>query len=86
MKLKELVRTFNLGDIALIRSLLDSERIVYLAHGEHFNLVRPLVQPVRFLVAEDDLDRARPLIEPLQLTFVPIANLCAGEEDPSEGP
>ncbi|MFC2106403.1 DUF2007 domain-containing protein, partial [Candidatus Bipolaricaulota bacterium] len=63
MELKELVATSNLADIALIKSLLDSEGIPYLAQGEHFNLVRPLVEPVRFLVAEEDLDRAKPLIE-----------------------
>ena len=73
MALKELVTTSNLGDVALIKSLLDSEGIPYLAHGEHFHLLRPLIQPVRFLISEEDMDRARPLIESLTLTYGPFA-------------
>lgn len=75
MELRELVATPNQADIALIKSLLDSEGIYYLAHGEHFNLVRPLVEPVRFLVAEADLDRAKPLIEALHLSFSHLSGL-----------
>ena len=74
MELKELVVTSNFADIALIKSLLGSESIPFLAHGENFHLVRPLVEPVRFLVAEGDLDRARPLIESLRLSFGPFAH------------
>ncbi len=75
MQLVDLVSTSNLADIALIKSLLDSEGIPYLAQGEHFHSVRPLIEPVRFLVAEEDLDRARPLIESIRLSFVSFANL-----------
>jgi len=81
MELKELVATSNLADIALIKSLLDSEGIPYLAQGEHFNLVRPLVEPVRFLVAEEDLDRAKPLIESIHLSFGPFADFGDGTGD-----
>ncbi|MCK5248011.1 DUF2007 domain-containing protein [Candidatus Bipolaricaulota bacterium] len=78
MELKELVVTSNLADIALIKSLLDSESIPYLAQGEHFHSVRPLVEPVRFLVAEGDLDRARPLIESIHLSFGSFADFSDG--------
>ena len=73
MKLREFVTTSNLGDIALIKSLLDAEGIPFLAHGEHFHSVRPLIEPVRFLVPEDDLDRAKPLIESIHLLFCPLS-------------
>jgi hypothetical protein len=79
MEMKELVVTYNLADIALIKSLLDSEGIPYLAHGENFHSIRPLVEPVRFLVAEGDLNRARPLIESLRLSFGPFADFSDGE-------
>jgi hypothetical protein len=69
MALRELVATASLSDIALIKSLLDAEGIFYLAQGENFNLVRPLVEPVRFLVPEEDLERARPLVESVRLTY-----------------
>ncbi|MFC2078893.1 putative signal transducing protein [Candidatus Bipolaricaulota bacterium] len=80
MGLKELVVTSNLGDIALIKSLLDSEGITYLAQGEQFHLARPLVEPVRFLVAEGDLDRAKPLIESIQLSCGSFAGHHSSEE------
>jgi hypothetical protein len=79
MPLKELVSTSNMADIALIKSLLDSEGIRYLAQGESFHLVRPLIEPVRFLVDEEDLDRALPLIESLHLSYGPFADL---DKDP----
>ncbi len=74
MELKELVATSNPVDIALIKSLLDSEGIPYLAPGEHFHLVRPLIEPVRFLVAERDLDRAKLLIENIRLSFADFSD------------
>lgn len=79
MKLKKLVSTSNLADIAFIKSLLDSESIPYLAQGENFHSVRPLIEPVHFLVAEGDLDRAKPLIENSHLTFGSFADFSEGE-------
>ena len=81
MALRELVVTSSLSDIALIKSLLEAEDIFYLAHGENFHLVRPLVEPVRFLVPEEDLDRAKPLIESVRLNYGAIANLDRNPQD-----
>ena len=69
MELKELVTTSNLTDIALLKSLLDSEGIPASCRGEHSHPVRPLIEPVRFLVTEEDLDRAKPLIGGIRLSF-----------------
>ena len=85
MKLRELAATFNQGDIALIKSLLESENIDFLAHGEHFNLIRPWIQPVRFMVAEDQLDRAKALIDSLNLTYSPMS-LSLDKEVQNENP
>ncbi len=82
MSMKELVATSNMADIALIKSLLDSEGILYLAQGEQFHLVRPLIEPVRFLVDEADYDRALPLIESLHLSYGPFADL--DKDSPAE--
>jgi len=79
MELKELVATSNPVDIALIKSLLDSEDIPCLAQGEHFHLVRPLIEPVLFLVAEGDLDRAKLLLENIRLSFGSFADFSDGE-------
>ena len=80
MKLHVLAATYNLGDIAVIKSLLESEDIDFLAHGENFNLIRPWVQPVRFMVAEDMLERAKVLIDSLNLTYSPLSLLSSGNE------
>ena len=83
MELRELVSTFNQEDIALIKSLLESEGINYLAHGDNFNQIRPFIQPVRFMVAEDVLERAQTLIEGISLTRTPISLNKPSEADQS---
>lgn len=52
------ISTSNLGDIAVIKSLLDAERIPYFVEGENFNLVTPWIEPVKFFVREDSVDQA----------------------------
>ena len=74
MDLKELVVTSNIAEIALIKSLLDSEGISYLAQGEHFHAAHPIIEPVRFLVPQQDLERARPLLEALDLRYGSFAD------------
>jgi len=68
-----LIETSNPADIALIKSLLDSEGILYFVHGEAFSAVRPLVEPVRFMVAADRLTEAKELIGGLRLAYGPMA-------------
>jgi len=68
-----LIETSNPADVALIKSLLDSEGILYFVHGEAFSAVRPLVEPVRFLVAGDRLDEAKDLIAGLRLAYGPMS-------------
>lgn len=69
MEYKELVCTHNPGDIAMLRSLLDSEGIQYYVQGEHFNQWQPLVQPARFMVREDQFDEAVNLIKAMNINF-----------------
>jgi len=69
-----LIETSNPADIALIKSLLDSEGILYFVHGEAFSAVRPLVEPVRILVAEDRIEEAQDLIRGLRLSYGPITS------------
>ena len=67
------------ADIALIKSLLDSEGILYFVQGEAFSAVRPLVEPVRFMVAADRLQEAKGLIGGLRLAYGPMAPLPADD-------
>ncbi len=74
MAYRLLIETSNPADIALIKSLLDAEDILYFVQGEAFSAVRPMVEPVRFMVAEDRLEDANELIGGLRLSYGPIAS------------
>jgi hypothetical protein len=80
MSYELLVETFNPADIALIKSLLDSEGILYFVQGEAFSAVRPLVEPVRFMVAADRLAEAKELLSGLHLVYGPTASHAANDE------
>jgi hypothetical protein len=66
---KLLIETSNPADIALIKSLLDAEDILYFVQGEAFNTVRLLVEPVRFMVAADRLEEAEELIGAFRASY-----------------
>ncbi|MCP4714348.1 MAG: DUF2007 domain-containing protein [Deltaproteobacteria bacterium] len=69
----EVLSTFNNGDISLLKSILDSENITYYFHGEHFNAVRPWVQPAILMVDRNEVDKVKDLIKDLRLSFRGIA-------------
>ena len=80
MAYKLLIETSNPADIALIKSLLDAEGILYFVHGEAFGAVRLTVEPVRFMVAEDRLEEAMQLIRELRPSFAPRTGLEANRD------
>ena len=84
MDYKLLIEMSNPADIALIKSLLNAEDILYFVQGEAFSTVRLLIEPVRFMVAEDRLEDAEELIRGLQLSHGPIASTT--EREPGEEP
>lgn len=73
----EVLSTFNPMDIALTKSLLDSEKITYFFQGENFTHVRPLALPSRLMVKTDEVERAREILEDLDLCYTGI-NLGPG--------
>jgi hypothetical protein len=66
---QELLATFNAGDIAIIKSLLDAESIDYFFQGEFFNNVRPLIEPVRLMVRKDQVSEAKDILGDLGLEY-----------------
>jgi hypothetical protein len=62
--LEEVLTTIDYGQIALAKSILDAEAIHYVAHGEHSHSLQSSI-PVRFLVAKEDVARAREVLDHL---------------------
>jgi Putative prokaryotic signal transducing protein len=60
--LEEILSTIDSGQIALVKSILEAERIHYVAQGEHSHFLQSPI-PVRFLVAQEDIARARELLD-----------------------
>jgi hypothetical protein len=73
IEFEEVLQTYNQGDIAVIRSLLDNEEIQYFFRGEIFNLVDPLIQPARLHVRKDQSKRVRELLANLSVTFLGVS-------------
>ena len=71
---EQILATYNPGDVALLKSLLDSEEIDYYFDGEDFLYSTPMVQPAQLLVRPHDMTRARELIKPLHLTGASLAH------------
>ena len=70
---EEILSTFNLGDIALIKSILDDAKIEYYFRGEIFNQVDPLIQPAILVVRKDQVVTARYLLSNMNVSFLGIS-------------
>lgn len=66
---EQVLATFNPGDIALIKSLLDAEQIRYYFLGEHFGYVQPLADPARLMVAQDQAEMAREILADFNFSY-----------------
>lgn len=54
---EEILTVSQLAEVTLIKSVLQGERIHYVAQGEHHNAAEGV--PVRFLVPAAEVERAR---------------------------
>jgi hypothetical protein len=73
VEFEEILETFNQGDIALIKSILDDAAIEYFFQGEIFNLVDPLIQPARLRVRKDQAGEVRQLLKDLNVSFLGVS-------------
>jgi hypothetical protein len=78
---EEVISTFNPFDIAMIKSLLDGEDILYFFQGEQFSYVRPLADPVRLMVAKEDVEAAREILKDLAISYGPSSPEKTEEEE-----
>ncbi len=80
---EQIMVTYNPADVAVIKSILDAEDIIYYFHGENFMHVRPLVEPARLMVDKEDAEDAKELLKDLNLSILGINLLRI--EDKSRG-
>ena len=76
----EILATYNPADVVFLKSLLESEGIQYFFKGEHFMYMRPLADPVRLMVRQDQVEEAIELIKDVKLSVSGIS-LSKGTDD-----
>lgn len=69
---KEVLGTYNPGDVAFLKSLLESKGIQYFFKGENFMNVRPLADPARLMVRSDQVDEALEILKGVELSVTGI--------------
>lgn len=66
---EKILTLFNVGDIAVIKSVLDSAQIEYIFDGENFNLVDPMIQPARLFVKTSQAAMAKELLKEMNIHY-----------------
>jgi hypothetical protein len=66
---EEILFTPNSGDMAVIKSLLESDGVVYYFRGEFFSSMHPLAQPARLIVRTDQAQEVKEILETLNITY-----------------
>lgn len=75
IEFRPVLSTFNNGDIAFIKSVLDKEGIRYYFQGENFHYIRPAVEPAILLVEAGRIEDVRDLLRDLNLRFIVFGTL-----------
>ena len=69
VEFEEILFTPSPGDMALIKSILDSEGIEYHLRGEFFSSAHRFVQPARLMVRTDQAEEVEEILESLNITY-----------------
>ncbi len=79
----EVLSTYNLADIALIKSILDETGMKYYFENENFVHVSPLALPARLMVPRNQVEKTMELLRDMDLAFMGVSQ-TAGQEEADE--
>ncbi len=65
---EELLTTYNLGDIAIIKGVLEGEGIQHYVLGERFSHLYP--QPAKIMVDKYEIEKAREIVDEFELAYL----------------
>ena len=77
----EVMGTYNPADVALIKSILEAEGITYYFNADHFMKVYLLGEQARLMVKKDEVEKAKELLQGLNLSIIGIDLRKAESED-----
>lgn len=67
---KPVLSTYNHGDIAFIKSILDKQDINYYFKGENFHFVRSGADPAILMVQVDQVVEVQKLLKDVEIQFI----------------
>lgn len=79
VQFEEILQTYNPADIAVIKSLLESEGITYYFKGDHLTL-RPIGDAARLMVSVEEAETARELLSDLDLSYTEASSFKDDDE------
>ena len=85
---KEVLATYNAGDVAFLKSLLDAEGFDYFFKGDQFTSMGSLMDPARLMVRSDQAKDAEEFLKNVELSVssIDIDDDADEESESSEGP
>ncbi|MEI8175263.1 MAG: DUF2007 domain-containing protein [Candidatus Omnitrophota bacterium] len=79
---RELLQTYNSSDVAFIKTLLESNDILFCVEGENFMTLNPGALPARVMVNADQYESAKELLGDFSGRYTSFS--CEEKEKPSE--
>jgi hypothetical protein len=80
VEFEEVLSTYNLADIALIKSILDETGMKYYFENENFVHVSPLALPARLMVPRNQVEKTLGLLKDMDLAFMGVSPTEGAEE------
>ena len=69
VEFKHILDTYNPADIAILKSILQSENVIYYFQGDHLTL-RPYGAPARLMVEKNQAAFVQRLIKDIKLSYI----------------